>query len=257
MKFRREDIQGWVGSLVIHVLAGIFLFLWNVSATVREPEFIELSWGTVTSVPTRTPSRPSSGSSGGAGAVISGLRRSNVELPVRKFSGPDEILKTGATRKLDVEERPVPSRVQIADGSRGQKERGVSTGIGEKEIFRTPGKGEGIGDVSSPLAEGASMGSVGSSVSVSMQWTDGGTRRKLSGNLPAYPPGVNVEAQIKIEAVVVPDGSVKSLKPVQKANTKLEEAALKEVRLWKFEALKASVSQRDQTCLITFNFRLQ
>ena len=79
----------------------------------------------------------------------------------------------------------------------------------------------------------------------------------MSGKLPDYPAGVNLEAQIKIRAVVLPDGRVKSVQPIQKANTRLEEAALKEVRFWKFDPLSSTISQIDQTCTITFNFLLR
>lgn len=91
----------------------------------------------------------------------------------------------------------------------------------------------------------------------SMSWLRGGTRRKLSGALPKYPPGVNVEAQISILAVVTPGGSVKSVQPAQKANTQLENAAMKELRYWKFEPLRSSAPQIDQSCIVTFNFRLK
>jgi hypothetical protein len=91
----------------------------------------------------------------------------------------------------------------------------------------------------------------------SMSWLRGGTRRKLSGDLPRYPSGVNVEAQISILAVVTPDGSIKSVQPAQKANTQLENAAMKELRYWKFERLRSSAPQIDQTCVVTFNFKLK
>ncbi|HEY6951395.1 MAG TPA: energy transducer TonB, partial [Bacteroidota bacterium] len=98
---------------------------------------------------------------------------------------------------------------------------------------------------------------LGGSFGYSMNWLQGGTRRKLSGALPKYPRGVNVEAQISILAVVSPDGSIKSVQPAQKANTQLENAAMKELRYWKFEPLRASTPQVDQSCLVTFVFKLK
>ncbi|MEX0601783.1 MAG: energy transducer TonB, partial [Bacteroidota bacterium] len=62
---------------------------------------------------------------------------------------------------------------------------------------------------------------------------------------------------IKILTVVGPDGSVKTLQPAQKANTALEDAAMKEVRYWRFEPLKTSQPQADQNCVITFLFKLK
>jgi len=97
----------------------------------------------------------------------------------------------------------------------------------------------------------------GNSNGFSMSWLRGGVRRKLSGDLPKYPPGVNVEAQVSILAVVSPDGSVKSVQPSQKANSRLENAAMKDLRYWRFEPLRSSAPQIDQTCIVTFNFKLK
>lgn len=97
----------------------------------------------------------------------------------------------------------------------------------------------------------------GDSFGYSMNWLKGGTRKKLSGALPKYPRGTNVEAQISILAVVTPDGSIKSVQPAQKANTELENAAMRELRYWKFEPLRRSAPQADQSCVVTFLFRLK
>ena len=91
----------------------------------------------------------------------------------------------------------------------------------------------------------------------SLQWLHGMTRRKLSGALPIYPQGATVSAQVRILTVVFPDGTVRSVQPVQKANSVLEEAAMKAVRFWKFEPLGSSLPQVEQTCIITFSFKLK
>lgn len=216
-----------------------------------------MNLGSVSNVRISTPPRTgTAGSEGTALKSISPAKRT-VQLPERTFSGPDEILPVPRTRKLDVEEKPLQQRAQYASSGRGTKDRGAGFGLGSKEKAVTPGAGEFAGDVADPRASGLSGGDVGSSVSVSMQWSDGGTRKKLSGELPEYPQGANVEAQIKIETVVMPNGSVRGLKPAQKGNTKLEEAAMSAVRLWKFEPLRKSSPQKDQTCVVIFNFLLR
>jgi outer membrane biosynthesis protein TonB len=83
------------------------------------------------------------------------------------------------------------------------------------------------------------------------------TRRKISGELPKYPSGTNVSAQVKILTIVLPDGIAKSVQPVQKANRLMEEAAMKAVRYWKFESLGSSLAQEEQSCVITFFFKLK
>jgi hypothetical protein len=97
----------------------------------------------------------------------------------------------------------------------------------------------------------------GGGIGYSMKWLRGGTRGKVSGELPKYPAGVKVEAEIRLFAIVAPDGSVVALHPAQKADSRLEEAALKEVRYWRFERLKPSQPQVDQTCEIAFLFTLK
>lgn len=97
----------------------------------------------------------------------------------------------------------------------------------------------------------------GGGIGYSMKWLQGGTRRKLAGDLPKYPEGVKVEAEIRLFAVVMPNGSIEALHPAQKGDSRLEEAALKEVRYWRFEPLKPSQPQVDQMCEITFLFTLK
>lgn len=100
-------------------------------------------------------------------------------------------------------------------------------------------------------------GGTGNGLGYSMNWLQGGTRKRISGDLPKYPEGVKVEAQISLLAVVSPDGAVKSLQPAKKGNTKLEDAAMKEVRHWRFEPLRVSQPQIDQKCEIIFLFTLK
>lgn len=252
----KDNVRGWVGSILLHVFLAVIFLLYEVNVSVGEPEFLEVTWGSVST--TNTATLPRASLPGSDGSTISAHRPNQrpVDLPERTFAGPDEILPVRAARKLDAEEKSTTSRTPPADNSKGRKERIAGLGVGEKERTPVPGSGDYSGDITDPLASGMLGSDVGSSVSVSMQWSDGGTRKKISGDLPEYPDGVNVEAQIKIETAVLPDGSVKSLKPAQKGNTRLEEAAMRAVRLWRFEPLRASVPQNEQECVITFNFRL-
>lgn len=138
-----------------------------------------------------------------------------------------------------------------ADVPSGNAHSGVGSNV--HEILGGEGdNGGGQGGDATRFGSGSGEG-----YGFSMSWLRGGTRRKLSGALPKYPPGVNVEAQISILAVVAPDGSIKSVQPAQKANTRLEDAAMKELRYWKFEPLRSSAPQVDQTCIVTFNFKLK
>jgi TonB family protein len=121
----------------------------------------------------------------------------------------------------------------------------------------------GVGSSSKPAAGtsaygmGDGSGGDGEGGGFSMQWLKGLTRRKISGSLPVYPAGSKVSAQIRIVTVVLPDGTVRSVQPAQKADRLLEESAMKAIRTWKFEPLRKSLPQVEQTCIITFSFKLK
>jgi TonB family protein len=122
----------------------------------------------------------------------------------------------------------------------------------------------GIGSSSKPSAgtEAYGIGKGGSGDGedgggFSMRWLQGSTRRKISGTLPVYPPDANVSAQVRIVTTVFPNGTVRSVQPMQKANHLLEEAAMKAIRTWKFEPLGKSLPQIEQSCVITFSFKLK
>ena len=113
----------------------------------------------------------------------------------------------------------------------------------------------GVGGM--PLGFGSGTDGEGGGAGYSLQWGQGLVRRKLSGALPKYPAGVNTGGQVQILALVQPNGTVKSVQPMQKVNARLEEAAMNAIRYWKFEALPATLAQVDQTCTITFQFKLK
>lgn len=253
MNLRTEDARGWVGTIVFHLLVAVALFLWKLDTSVSEPEYIELSWASIAPVVTSQPARMSSPGSAGPLSPQSVSRSTPMDLPERRLKTDEEVLRLPPAAKIAADGQSSRVRTQLAENSRERKDRGFGAGLGKKAKSVAPGKGESTGEP----ASGAVGSGIGNNVSMSMQWTDGGTRKRLSGDLPEYPPGVKVETQIKIEVAVLPEGSVKSLRPVQKGNTALEEAAIRATRLWKFEPLRKSSPQREQSCVVTFNFQLR
>ena len=139
--------------------------------------------------------------------------------------------------------RPVP-------GKAGEPPSGVDrSGIGSSSKPSAGNTPYGIGSGEDGEGDGNGV--------FSMHWLHGMTRRKLSGELPKYPQGAAVSAQVRILTIVLPDGTVRSVQPQQKANRLLEDAAMKAVRFWKFEPLGSSLPQVEQTCIITFSFKLK
>lgn len=84
-----------------------------------------------------------------------------------------------------------------------------------------------------------------------------GQRKIYSYDIPAYPPGVSKEIDVKLKFTIMADGSVGRIIPIQKADTRLETVAMNSLRQWRFEALPEGVNGKPQTAVITFPFRLQ
>ncbi len=255
MSKRTEDIRGWVGTLVIHCVVALLLFLWKVNTEAQEQDYIEVSWQSSGAKRISSPLPQTNAAATSASAKTSNTSHS-FDLPERMLAGPEEAIAIPKSRKLDADDAPGAERISASSSVDGRKDRDAGS-FGTKDDRITPGSGALADGIGSPDMTGAEGSGIGNSVGVSMQWPDGGTRKKLSGPLPGYPEDANVEAQIRIETVVTPDGTVRSSKPVQKGNTRLEEAAMSAVRLWKFEPLRKSSPQKDQVCVVTFNFLLK
>lgn len=257
MSLRTDNARGWIGTILFHLFLALLLFLWKLDTSVSQPEYLELSLGSVTSVSSTPAPRPSLNSSASTRSSSILPKSKAIELPERRFAVADEVIRVPASSKLAADGSPSKAKHLATASSDAAKDITAHTGAGHKEKFTAQGVGENAGEVTDPFGRGSTGSEIGKSVAFSMQWSDGGNRKKISGALPEYPAGVKVETQIKIEITVSPDGAVKSLRPAQRGNTKLEDAAMKETRYWRFEPLGTSLPQRDQTCVVTFNFLLR
>lgn len=265
MKISRETTSGWVASLILHGALLLIFFLVSIPEVVENQDFIEVSWGspTVSTPSPRTLPETDSRLADASPSVSVNERKAErkkpaqpVFLPERRMANPaEEILAAPRSEKLEISEKGTTTGT-VERGSVGEREARTGTSLGDREQTGLPGTTPGTSLTPSGGVSGPG-GDLEKGVSFSIQWMQGGTRRKLSGDLPKYPAGTNVEAQIKILTVVLPDGSVKSTQPAQKANTAMEDAAMKEVRFWKFEPLRSSQPQQEQTCVVTFLFTLR
>ena len=258
---------GWSASLVFHLLLLLLALFTILPQAVQRSEFVEVDWGAlpaarVISEPAPAPVTPQTTVKRAAvvtrKTVTSTPSQRRIVLPERRLpdlsiealsvprrsekmdlTGPDvttERVDRPSTDRLD----PVGSRENLFPGRASEKPGPAITGTGAGDGVSRPGTGGG-----------------GSGVGYDVQWTGGGSRKKLSGNLPQYPEGTNVAAQVRIRASVTPLGLVSAVQPTQKANTALEEAAMRELKLWRFEPLPAAVPQIDQDCIVTFLFKLR
>lgn len=92
----------------------------------------------------------------------------------------------------------------------------LGSGLGVRGNGR--GKGDGFGDI---------------------DWGGGGNRTVLNKVLPKFPNNVKSSSQIVLQFKVLPDGTVTSIIPIQKANPELEEAAILALKRWRFNPLPA------------------
>jgi protein TonB len=73
--------------------------------------------------------------------------------------------------------------------------------------------------------------------------------------LPRYAEKVN--ARIRVQITVNPEGRIVRRIPLRKGNPRLEAAVMSALQRWRFNALPPAAPQENQTGTITFTFRLE
>ena len=267
----RETTVGWIGSIAFHLIAAAIFF--SIHPSQPEPqqqEFVEFTFGGGMAsslgpmpkgdvLPLGTPPAVTPAVPGEPGKPAEGM---GVDVPtIKNISPSDEVVNTSATKKMNASDNPVPAfggTKGVADAQREPSASASTLGFpeGKEGVTGKPGVPNGS-EVAPPFNEGGVGGSIASNVSYDVKWVGGGRRDLISGDLPKYPAGVNVDAQIKLRVVVQPRGTVKAVQPLRKGDTRLEDAAIREVRLWKFQKLQQEHQALDQVCTITFNFKVK
>ena len=251
--------KAWLGSIVFHAIVAVALFFTNTAGSLPEPQFVELTWGTSASTLAEIPKTAvETGTPVPASEQPPTSSDNTVALPTRtNITSPEEAINLPASKKLEANEGPSSTSTLNKNPAADNREPVASSAlmgskdtIAGKSSFRTAA-------VSAPIGSGSVATSIGENVSYAIQWTGGGKRELLKGDLPKYPHGVNLNAQIKLRVVVQPRGTIKSVQPVRKGDTRLENAAIIEVRSWRFQSLQYTQPALDQICTITFNFKVK
>jgi outer membrane biosynthesis protein TonB len=219
-------------SFVLHAIAIILLLLINLSFDYLPSEYVELSFGI----------SDQTGSSGAKGNKI------NI---IKEVPKPSEKEKSKA-KSPEVKEVELPVAINT------EKENVVKPANNEKEIAeeRTELNTETTTSNSKSSEEGNNS-EVEGNFGFDIDWGGKGTRKIYSFILPQYPEGVKKEVNIKLQFTILPDGTVGTIIPKMKADTRLENAAINSLRQWRFEALSSSQRQVEQTAVIVFPYRLQ
>ena len=194
-------------------------------------EYVELSFG----------KSSQQGSSGAIGTQINQVEEN------AKAAKNETVDKSREVKEVDLPKAKNTSKENVVKPADKQKEqtKETKTETPEKSDSKVTTVGQGN------KAEGE--GSFGFDI----DWGGQGTRKIYSYILPAYPEGVNKEIDIRLKFSILPDGTVGTILPLTKADTRLENAAINSLRQWRFEALAPGQKQVEQAAVIVFPYRLQ
>lgn len=219
-------------SLLFHLLLLLLFLILKFSIYYPEKDYVELSFGV----------SGEQGSSGNIGSQIT---------EVEELSKPEEknetIDKSKEVKEVELPKAKNTSEENIIKPADKMKEKTTASKTESKEKAEDKVTTEGQGN----LAEGE--GSFGFDIN----WGGKGTRKIYSYNIPSYPEGVQKEIGIRLKFSILPDGTVGTIIPITKADTKLENAAINALRQWRFEPLTQNQKQVEQTAVIVFPYRLQ
>ncbi len=157
-----------------------------------------------------------------------------------------------------------PAYFDTVKGFNGSSQNGTGSGggtgggIGDRNgsgagFTDKPGFGGGFGDRFVP-GNPAVNSTAGSPYQIA--WS-GVARALLSGDRPQFPQGVQHGGTVKVKITVDPSGTVLSMIPIEKADPRLEEAAMSAIRTWRFSKLGKNYPQVDQQATATFVFKAE
>jgi protein TonB len=219
-------------SLLIHLLLLLLFLVIKFTIDYPEKEYVELSFGISGEL----------GSSGAKGKQIT---------EVEELSKPEEksetIDKSEEVKEVELPKAKNTSEENVIKPADEEKEKTTANKTESAEETEDNVTTEGQGN----KAEGE--GSFGFDI----EWGGKGTRKIYSFSIPSYPEGVHKEIDIRLRFTILPDGTVGTINPQTKADTRLENAAINSLRQWRFEPLSPNQKQGEQTAVIVFPFRLQ
>jgi outer membrane biosynthesis protein TonB len=232
MSSKKSSGISYTISFVLHAIVILLFLLINLSFDYVPSEYIDLSFGI----------SDQTGSSGAQGNKI------NI---IKETSKPSE-------KEQSKEKNPEVKEVDLPIAVNTEDENVIKPANNEKEVAeeRTELNTETVVSNSKSNEEGNNP-NVDGNFGFDIDWGGKGTRKIYSFILPQYPEGVKKEVNIKLQFTILPDGTVGTIIPKMKADTKLENAAINSLRQWRFEALNSNQKQVEQTAVIVFPYRLQ
>jgi len=231
MSSKKSSGISYTISFVLHAIAILLFLLINLSFDYVPSEYVELSFGI----------SDQTGSSGAQGNKI------NI---IKETPKPSE-KEQSKEKNPEVKEVDLPIAVSTED------ENVIKPANNEKEVAEESNEINTETVVSNSKSSEEGNSSVEGNFWFDIDWGGKGTRKIYSFILPQYPDGVKKEVNIKLQFTILPDGTVGTIIPKMKADTRLENAAINSLRQWRFEALSSNQRQAEQTAVIVFPYRLQ
>ena len=279
--------EGWIASLLLHGLLSIIFLLVIYDNKVEISEYANLTFSAYNpidlpaveaknEIPTKTQTKPTpvvvskpkikpspvatSGPRSSQPVSRSATPTRNVDLPTRRMSEHDlnrvpiesqgQINKSGQTGKIDTRRE---TAIHGVDENLSSFDDQTFNSINQGSKISNKSVGEKSDAV---VVAGHKGGDVKFDKPYEISW-EGVVREILYDPLPAYPPGLDKEARIRIKITVLPNGTIGDLIPLQKADATLESVTMKTLKMWRLSSLKPTDPQLNQTAVITFRFVLQ
>jgi TonB family protein len=237
----RNTYLSWTVSVIIVILFVLFTTKFNL----EQPAAIELQRNVV----------PIELLSFGDGDGTGG-NKGNLTEEGQKLKGPATSNQLEDARIAAKSNNTNPSNVNPEDAAylrpsgnpASDNENQQDKGSDSKSIGNPDGDpfGSGLGDKGFGSGSGKGFGDI--------DWGGGGNRVVLFKKVPQYPPGVNTSGTIKIQFTVLQDGSIDKMYPLEKADPRLEKAAMDALRQWRFNPISQNTVQ---VGIITLTFKLR
>lgn len=231
MSSKKSSRISYTISFALHAIVILLFLLINLSFDYVPSEYVELSFGI----------SDQTGSSGAQGNKI------NI---IKETSQPSE-------KEQSKEKNPEVKEVDLPIAVNTEDENIIKPANNEKETAEQSNEINTETVVSNSKSSEEGNSSVEGNFGFDIDWGGKGTRKIYSFILPQYPEGVKKEVNIKLQFTILPDGTVGTIIPKMKADTRLENAAINSLRQWRFEALSSNQRQVEQTAVIIFPYRLQ
>ncbi len=216
-------------SVLVHLIIIALLLTIKLSVDYPTDKYVELSFG-------------ESGLPGSSGAL--GDQLNSNDQQIQQSSASNDKNKTEDLKTTDVSESKNMSNRDLITPSDKKIEKGKSDNNANMTNSNI-----------NSLGMGNKTGGNGS-FGYDIDWGGRGQRKKYSYIIPPYPEGVNKEIDIRLRFTILPDGTVGTILPLIKADTRLENSAINALRQWRFQALDPSQKQLSQIAVIVFPYRL-